>query len=91
MKRVSISSIFLFIISHLLIIFPTGQTYSDSTRQWFGFRPPNCKCHSENIKMVEMHEPFGIKDCSLCHQKSVSKQEMKKMVNKDNKMEIANE
>ena len=36
-----------------------------------------------------MHEPFGIKDCSLCHQKSVSKQEMKKMVNKDNKMEIA--
>jgi hypothetical protein len=39
--------------------------------------------------MVEMHKPFGIKDCSLCHQKSVSQQEMQETEEKDNKMDVA--
>jgi hypothetical protein len=56
MKWVSINSISLLIISHLLIIFPAGQVYADSTQKWSDFRPPNCKCHSKNIKMVEMHK-----------------------------------
>ena len=39
--------------------------------------------------MVAMHKPFGIKDCSLCHQKPATKQEMKKTEDIDNKMDVA--
>ncbi len=89
MKRVSFNPIYLLIISPLLIIFPVGRACADSDQKWSGFRPPNCRCHSKNIKMVAMHKPFGIKDCSLCHQKPVAKQEMKKTEDIDSKVEVA--
>ncbi len=52
-------------------------------------RPPNCKCHSKNQKMVTMHEPFGVKDCFACHQRGTMQMEKEGEGAKKKKMEMA--
>jgi nitrate/TMAO reductase-like tetraheme cytochrome c subunit len=39
--------------------------------------------------MVEMHKPFGVKDCSVCHQPSDTQMKEQGEGGKDKKMELA--
>ena len=89
MKRVSFNLVCLLIISPLLIIFPVGRAYADSDQKWSGFRPPNCRCHSKNPQMVKMHEPFGVKDCMVCHQRETMQMKDKGEEGKRRKMKEA--
>ncbi len=69
--------------------FIVNASLAFSDQEWSGIRPPNCRCHSKNQKMVEMHKPFGVKDCLACHQPSGMKMKGEGKEGKNSKMETA--
>ena len=72
-----------------LFAFLLNSSLAFSEQEWSGIRPPSCKCHSKNTKMVKMHKPFGVKDCLVCHQPSAMKMKGEGKEGKNSKMETA--
>lgn len=82
-------SFFILYIFWALFVFILNASLAFPDQGWSGIRPPNCKCHSKNQKMVEMHKPFGVKDCLVCHQPSAMEMKGEGAEGKNSKMEIA--
>ncbi len=87
MKQISKDyNLFVFYIFCAFFAFILNASLTYSVQDWSGIKPPNCKCHSKNQKMVEMHKPFGVKDCFVCHKPGTVKMEGE---GKNSKMEMA--
>ena len=82
-------NLFIICIFSGLFVFLLNASLAFSDQEWSGVRPPNCKCHSKNQKMVEMHKPFGVKDCMICHQPTSMEMKGEGKEGKNSKMETA--
>jgi hypothetical protein len=87
-RRKNYNAFIVYIFSGFFAFF-VNASLAFSDQEWSGTRPPNCKCHSKNRKMVEMHKPFGVKDCLVCHQPSAMEMKGEEKEGKHNKMETA--
>lgn len=80
---------FLLLMVCVFLAFILNLSLAFSDQEWSGIRPPNCKCHSKNPKMVTMHKPFGVKDCLVCHQPETMQMQEKGKEGKRKKLELA--
>ena len=87
-RRKNYNALIVYIFSGFFAFF-VNASLAFPDQEWSGTRPPNCKCHSKNRKMVEMHKPFGVKDCLVCHKPDTMQMQGKGEEGKPKKMEIA--
>jgi hypothetical protein len=80
---------FLLLMVCVFLAFILNLSLAFSDQEWSRIRPPNCKCHSKNPKMVAMHKPFGVKDCFVCHQPETMQMQEKGEKGKRKRMELA--